>query len=82
MVGHVGLPFADVRCPGTQMLVIVAGSSLHLCLQSAALYSLALTRRGRAGRVWLPRTSEIIRSIAEASEVTRQWRTLKTVVSG
>ena len=41
----------------------------------------ALTRRGGAGR-WPSETSEIIRSIAEASEVTRQWRTLESVVSG
>src|SRR5271169_3440974 len=37
--------------------------------------AVALTGWGRAHRVW---PSKIIRSIPEASEVTRQWRTLNT----
>src|SRR5208282_1810664 len=37
----------------------------------------ALAGRGRSHRVWPSKQAvKIIRSIAEASEVTRQWRTL------
>src|SRR5271157_3089092 len=70
-------PIQGLR-PGLTLVPPFGLESFHLELQRAVHPPLALTGRGGSHRV-LP--SKIIRSIAEASEVTRQWRTLNISTS-